>query len=80
MEIMSEEQRRWTVTYAGAEYKLPASEAQKVIDALSSQVPTRVAVEVGTDRTLWLTFGPGVAATVLEDRRAYVPPSASVIY
>ena len=75
---MAEEQRRWTVTYAGTEYKMPASEAQKVIDALSSQAPTRVGVEIGTDRTLWLVLGPGVAATVLEDRRH--PATENAVY
>lgn len=77
--IMPEEQRRSTITYGGNEYKVPADEAKKVIDRMSSQVPTRISVEIGPERTLWMAMGPGVSVTVLEDGR---PPATAnaVIY
>lgn len=67
--MSDEEQRPSRITYGGQEFVVPAAEGQKVIDAMSSQASSRVHVQVTPDQSLWLTLGPGIAVSVLEDRR-----------
>ena len=63
---MTGEQRTSKITYAGHDYTVPADQAQKVIDAMSSGSPTRVEVKLSPEQSLWLVVGPGIPVAVLD--------------